>query len=277
VKLCVLSGKGGTGKTTVAAGLAKLAGWHYIDCDVEEPNGFIFLKPTDISGEEVTVEHPVIDADKCTLCKRCGEVCRFHALVTTKKGVMAFDRLCHACGACALVCEPEAIRYGRRRIGLVEQGLSGNIIARRGVLDVGEQMPVPVIRQLLENLPDGVCVLDCPPGTSCSVATVISHADYALLVTEPSAFGLHDLDLAVKLLQSRGMPFGVVINKHTPDEKLVSEYCRENGIPIWGTIPYSREAAEVYSAGRLLNELPVYRGVLESIAEKVKGGAPAWN
>lgn len=277
MKLCVLSGKGGTGKTTVSAGLAGLAGWHYIDCDVEEPNGFIFLKPNGITGEVVTVECPEIDAGKCTLCKRCGEVCRFHALVTTKKGVMAFDKLCHACGACALVCEPGAIQYGRRRVGLVEQGISGNIIALRGVLDVGEQMPVPVLRHLLNKLPEGVCVLDCPPGTSCSVATVISHADYALLVTEPSAFGLHDLDLAVKLLRSRDMHFGVVINKHLPGEKLISGYCRENNIPILGTIPYAREAAEVYSAGRLLTELPVYRKALEDIAEKVKAGVMAWN
>ena len=276
MKICILSGKGGTGKTTVATGLALLTGRHYIDCDVEEPNGFIFLKPSGIKGETVEVECPEIDADKCTLCKRCGEVCQFHALVTTKKGVMAFDRLCHACGACEIVCEPGAIRYKKRRIGLIEQGSANGIIAKRGVLDVGEQMPVPVLRQLLGNLPEGDCLLDCPPGTSCSVATVIAHADCALLVTEPSVFGLHDLDLAVKLLESRGLLFGVVINKHVQGEKLISSYCAERCVPILGTIPYAREAAEVYSSGRLVTEIPAYREAFEKIAASIKGGA-AWN
>jgi MinD superfamily P-loop ATPase len=269
LNVCVLSGKGGTGKTTVSAGLALVMGLNYIDCDVEEPNGFIFLKPEGITGENVEVDYPVIDPQKCTLCKRCGEVCQYNAMVTTKKNVMVFDKLCHACGACGIVCEPGAISYQKRRIGRTEQGRTGGIVARRGVLDVGEHMGVPVIRQLLGGLPAGDNILDCPPGTSCNVVNTIAYADKALLVTEPSAFGLHDLGLAVRLLQERGIPFGVIVNKNTPGNTLIKDYCADNRIRIIGTISYSRGAAEAYSAGKLLIELPEYRKEFEAIAAKI--------
>lgn len=267
--LCVLSGKGGTGKTTVATNLSLLMGYNYIDCDVEEPNGFIFLKPDNVSGSDVKVDCPVIDEVKCTLCKKCSDACQFNALVTTKKSVMVFDKLCHACGACEIVCAPRAISYKKRKIGIIEQGQKGSIAVRRGVLDIGEHMGVPVIKELLGNLPKGNNILDCPPGTSCNVVNTIEFADKALLVTEPSIFGLHDLKLAVQLIKSRNIPFGVLINKHNPENDLIQKYCMQNSILMIGTIEDKREAAEAYSKGRMLTELPEYKKAFEQAASKI--------
>ena len=269
MNLSILSGKGGTGKTTVSTNLALLTGANYIDCDVEEPNGFIFLNPNNITAMDVAVDCPVIDHNKCILCGMCSKTCRYNALVTTKKSVMVFDKLCHGCGACELVCEPKAITYYPRIIGKVEEGSSAGISAKRGVLNVGEHMGVPLIRTLLSDLPAGDNILDCPPGTSCSVVNTIEHADKALLVTEPSVFGLHDLELAVKLLQSRSIPFGVVINKHDDKNTLISDYCSDKNIPLVGKIKYSRQAAEFYSRGLMLISIPEYRAEFTRIASRI--------
>ncbi len=270
MNLCILSGKGGTGKTTVSTNLALLTGSNYIDCDVEEPNGFIFLRPSEVSSTDVTVDYPVIEPEKCTLCKKCSDICQFNALVTTKKSVMVFDKLCHSCGACKLVCEPGALGYKPRQIGKVEKGTSKNITAKRGLLNVGEHMGVPLIKELLESLPSGDNILDCPPGTSCNVVNTIEHADKALLVTEPTVFGLHDLSLAVSLLQSRNIPFGVVINKYDGKNSLIEDFCSETGIPIIGTISYSRQAAEVYSRGGMLTDIPKAKAEFERIASGIR-------
>lgn len=269
MNLCILSGKGGTGKTTVATNLAQLTGQNYIDCDVEEPNGFIFLKPDKLLGEEVNVRYPVIDEGKCTLCKKCAHACQFNALVTTKKKVMVFDKLCHACGACMIVCEPDAISYEKRKIGMVETGERNDIVVKRGILDIGEHMGVPIIKQMLSNLPNGDNILDCPPGTSCNVVNTIAFADKALLVTEPSIFGLHDLKLAAALLRKQEVPFGVVINKHTGENLMIEDYCGDNDIRLLGKIPFSRQAAVTYSTGEMLINLPEYRKAFESIASEI--------
>ncbi len=270
MNLCILSGKGGTGKTTVSTNLALMTGSNYIDCDVEEPNGFIFLRPSEVSSTDVTVEYPVIDPEKCTLCKKCSDVCQFNSLVTTKKSVMVFDKLCHSCGACELVCEPGALHYSQRKVGTVEQGLCGSITAKRGILNVGEHMGVPLINELLNSLSSSDNILDCPPGTSCNVVSTIEHADKALLVTEPTVFGLHDLSLAVSLLSSRSIPFGVVINKYDGKNTLIEDFCEETGIPIIGTISYSRQAAEVYSKGGMLTDIPQIRAEFEKIASGIR-------
>ena len=270
MNLCILSGKGGTGKTTVSTNLALLTSSNYIDCDVEEPNGFIFLKPENISAENVSVDYPVIDPIKCTLCKKCSEACQFNALVTTKKSVMVFDKLCHGCGACELVCKPGALVYKPRIIGRTEEGNCGSIMARRGVLNVGEHMGVPLIRKLLSNLPYNDNILDCPPGTSCNVVNTIEHAGKALLVTEPTVFGLHDLALAVSLLISRSIPFGVVINKYDGSNTLINDFCTETNIPILGTIPYSRDAAVIYSKGGMLIDIPEIKAEFIKIASGIK-------
>lgn len=270
MNLCILSGKGGTGKTTVATNLALLTGKNYIDCDVEEPNGYIFLKPQGVMGETVSVQYPVVDEQKCTLCKKCAEACQFNALVTTRKNVMVFEKLCHACGACQIVCESDAITYQKRKIGVVETGDINGIKVKRGVLDIGEHMGVPVIKHLLARLPEGDNLLDCPPGTSCNVVNTIAFGDKALLVTEPSVFGLHDLKLAVELLRIRNVPFGVVINKHTAGNTMIEDYCAENNIRLIGSIPYTREAAEAYSTSKMLIDLPEYRRVFETIASHIE-------
>ncbi len=267
--LCILSGKGGTGKTTVATNLSLIMGHNYIDCDVEEPNGFIFLKPDNVTGSEVMVDCPVIDTEKCTLCKKCSDICQFNALVTTKKNVMLFDKLCHACGACEIVCPEGAVSYKKRKIGRIEQGQKGGIAVRRGLLDIGEHMGVPVIKELLQNLPQGSNILDCPPGTSCNVVNTIEYADKALLVTEPSVFGLHDLKLAVSLVKSRNIPFGVLINKHNEEDNLILDYCMSENVLLIGVIKDTRQAAEAYSKGKMLIDLPEYKRAFETVASKI--------
>ena len=270
MNLCILSGKGGTGKTTVSVNLARMMGANYVDCDVEEPNGFLFLHPEGVASREVRMDYPVISKEKCTLCGKCVHACAFHALANTKSEVMLFEQLCHGCRACSIVCPEGAITYGARTIGTVEMGRSGGIACMRGVLNVGEHMGVPVIRELMRNLPAGDCLFDAAPGTACSVVNTLKLADGALIVTEPTTFGLHDMKLAVELLKKADIPFGVVVNKYLPEEKRTEDYCTEAGIEIWGRIPYKRQAAEVYSGGGMLIDLPEYREAFERIAQRLR-------
>jgi len=176
-----------------------------------------------------------------------------------KKSVLVFEQLCHSCGACELVCEPDAITFSPRIIGRIEQGETDGFAVKRGILNVGEHMGVPIIKELLDDLPQGDNILDCPPGTSCNVVNTIKYADKALLVTEQSVFGLHDLILAIELLKRREIPYGVVINKYKPTETIIFDYLNESGIPIIGTIEYSREAAVCYSKGNMLIDIVGYQ------------------
>ncbi len=277
MNICILSGKGGTGKTTVSVNLAALLKTDYIDCDVEEPNGFLFLKPEQISQEDVPVDYPVFDKEKCTLCGNCASACEFHALANTKKSILLFPELCHGCHACELVCAPKAIFYQQRMVGVIERGEAKGIHCARGVLNVGEHMAVPVIRRLLDTLKlANHRILDCSPGTSCNVTTTLKHADAALVITEPTVFGLHDMGLAVELLQKRGIPFGVVINKSGDTDQLIERYCQAHSISLFGRIPFSRSAAQAYSRGELISELPEMKPAFEQIARSMKE-AFAWS
>lgn len=272
----VLSGKGGTGKTTVSTNLSVTMGANYIDCDVEEPNGFIFLNPQNISTREVMVDYPYVDYSKCELCGQCVKACQFNALAKVKEDILLFEKLCHSCGACEIACKSGALSYRKRAIGVIEEGRSGGRSCKRGVLNVGEPMAVPVIRELLSNLYDGLNIIDCAPGTSCNVVSSLQYADAALLVTEPTEFGLHDLKMAVQLVRMLDIPFGVVVNKNLPGEYKIQRYCEEESISVLGAIPYDRDAAQRYSDGKMLIETSEYRDAFKEIAHRVKKVLP-WN
>lgn len=272
----VLSGKGGTGKTTVSTNLAKVLKANYIDCDVEEPNGFIFLKPEIVKKEDVRVIYPVIEDEKCIICGKCAEICQFNALAKTKKDILLFEKLCHGCGACQIVCPNDAITFEERAIGVIEEGKSEDITSMRGILNIGEPMAVPVIKKLLNSIKGNINIVDCSPGTSCNVVNILQHVDAAVLVTETTEFALHDLKLAVELVRNFNMPFGVIINKEIEEDNIIRDYCSKEDIKVFGSIPYSREIAEVYSKGDMLVSEEKYKLIFDSIAEEIKA-VISWN
>lgn len=253
MKIAVASGKGGTGKTTIATSLALVAGGDacYIDCDVEEPNGHLFLNPVYENTRTFGVLVPNVDYKRCTFCGECQRVCRFNAIAVLPKSVLIFKELCHSCGGCALVCPEKAITESIREIGVVESGKSGEVEFIRGCLNVGEAMSPPLIKDVLSRIPDvEFAIIDAPPGTSCPVIAAVQDADVCLLVTEPTPFGLNDLVLAVEMVKALGLPFGVIINRDGIGDDEVLDYCRRESIPIIARILESRIIAENYSEGR---------------------------
>jgi MinD superfamily P-loop ATPase len=255
--LSVASGKGGTGKTTVATNLAVSldADVQFLDCDVEEPNAHLFLKPEMVSSEVVTTPVPKVDEEKCTLCKRCDEICQFRAIVVIGETVLPFHNLCHSCGGCFEVCPEDAITETGRELGLIERGKRGRIEFVHGKMRIGEAMAPPLIRRVrsLEN-PEKTVIIDAPPGTSCPVISSIKKTDFVLMVTEPTPFGLHDLQLAVEAVKILGIPHGLVINRADLGDDRVREYAAKEHIPVLMEMPFSREIAETYSRGELLVE-----------------------
>ena len=231
MKLAVLSGKGGAGKTLVACGLACAAGRAvYADCDVEEPNGRLFLRPENTVIRPVLRRMPAFDAEKCTGCRKCVERCRFNALVFVKGAPMLFGEVCHSCGVCAYVCPEGAVSEAGLEVGAVESGLRGGIRVVTGELKLGEATGVPVISAVLEEAGDeGMVIIDCPPGSACPVMEAAREADYCVLVTEPTAFGLHDLRLVVELMRVMGRPCGVVVNKAGDQYGPLEEYLEGEG------------------------------------------------
>lgn len=275
MNVAILSGKGGTGKTTISTNLANVLRISYVDSDVEEPNGFIFLNPSIQKENEVFVEYPEINKEKCTLCGACQKACEFHALAKAGKEIVVFEKLCHDCGACGLVCKTGALTFQKRSIGKIESGNAYGISCHRGILNVGEPMAVPVIKALLSKLSKEDHIIDCPPGTSCNVVNALRYADAAILVTEPSEFGLHDLKMALELVKLYKIPYGVIINKDDQTENMVKTYCSDKRISLFGTVPYRMEAASLYSKGILLSEDTSYHKLFEEIAGKIKE-AFAW-
>ena len=266
--IAVASGKGGTGKTTVSANLARAAaeaGYQagYLDCDVEEPNGHLFLKPRIERRYPVTIPVPVVDEQKCTGCGACGEICQFSAILSINKTVLTFDKMCHGCGGCVLVCPVGALTEKGREIGVVEEGQAGGIAFLHGRLNVGEAMSPPLIRAVRSagRNSEGLVLVDVSPGTSCPVITALRGADYVLLVTEPTPFGLHDLGLAIDMLKELGIPHGVVVNRSDPEfDHFARDFCREKEVRILVEIPDDRRVAEAYSRGELAYDaLPEYR------------------
>jgi MinD superfamily P-loop ATPase len=273
--ISIASGKGGTGKTTIAVNLALslLKGTvQLIDCDVEEPNSHIFLSPTIHQVTSVGIPVPRIDESKCTYCGKCAKVCEYHAMAVILKNVLVFDELCHGCGACSYLCPEKAIFEVEREIGIIQEGSANGILFVNGVLNVGEPMASPLIRKTKEKIQkEKIVILDAPPGTACPVIETVKESDFCLLVTEPTPFGLNDLELAVGMLERLGIPMGVAINKADIGDRKVWDYCDSQNIPILMEIPMDRQIAESYSRGiPIVVENPSYIQKFEGLFQKIK-------
>ncbi|SUY62064.1 iron-sulfur binding protein [Clostridium sporogenes] len=216
------------------------------------------------------VEYPIIDDNKCINCGVCANVCQFNALAKVKDDIMLFQKLCHGCGACKIACKYNAITYDKRDIGKIENGFSHDISCSRGILNISEPMAVPVIKELLKNLSGKRNLIDCSPGTSCNVVNALKYADGAILVTEPSEFGFHDLKMAIELVKMYKIPFGIVINKDDGEDNIIKKYCKEEEINLIGTIPYAKKTAVLYSKGEVLYDDLYHKALFDNISKKAK-------
>jgi MinD superfamily P-loop ATPase len=272
----IASGKGGTGKTLVATSLAftlqDREKVQLLDCDVEEPNDHLFLKPSITNKETVCIPVPKVDSSKCTYCGECAKICAYKAIAVMAKHVMVFDQLCHGCGACSYLCPEHAISEEGREIGIVESGYAGKIEFIQGKLTVGEAMATPVIRKVKERINrQKTAIIDVSPGTSCPVVESIRDTDFCLLVTEPTPFGLNDLMLAVDTTIELGIPCGVIINRSGRGEGIIAEYCIRNQIPVLLTIPLDIEIAKLYSRGITLAQgAPQWKDEFHRAFSKIK-------
>jgi MinD superfamily P-loop ATPase len=274
MRIAIASGKGGTGKTTVATNLAHVASDNgrsvaYLDCDVEEPNGRIFLKPEITVREPVYTVVPRVDEAKCTHCKKCADICQYNAIACLGTQVLVFPELCHACGGCSLVCADDAITEVPREIGFLERGHAGSIQFVQGTLNISEAKSPPLIKAVKEAAPSvDLLIVDAPPGTSCPVIEGIRGHDFVILVTEPTPFGLCDLKLAVEMVRALKQPFGVVVNRAGSGDRAVQQYCRWEDIRLLAEIPDDRRIAEAYSRGALICDvLPEYAAVFRSLLQ----------
>ena len=273
LKIAVLSGKGGTGKTLVSVNLAAAAEKAaYIDCDVEEPNGHLFFKPGNVEEEEVTVDIPVVDENLCTGCRKCVDFCNFNALAFLKNRPVLFPEICHSCGGCSLICPVKAISEEKKAIGSVQKGVSGSVSVSTGILNPGEASGIPLIKKLLsdgaEKAP--LTVVDCPPGSACIVMESIRDADYCILVAEPTLFGVHNLSMVYDLVTLFNKPHGVVLNKCLEGENPAETFCIDRNIPIIGRIPFDRELGTLNSNGEIaVQKSEKYKGLFSSLLETV--------
>ena len=273
--ISVASGKGGTGKTLVATSLARSLSGDYkvqlLDCDVEEPNDHVFMKPEITESKAVSILVPKVNEEKCTYCSKCAQVCAYNAIAVLGKHVLIFPQLCHGCGACCYLCPEKVITEDSRETGVVERGHSDGVGFVQGKLTVGEAMAPPVIRQVKEYADtDGIVIIDVPPGTSCPVVEATKGSNFCILVTEPTPFGLNDLVIAVETVRELGIPCGVVLNRAGVGDSKVEEYCEKNNIPILLSIPLDTEIARLYSRGiTLVDGMPQWKSSFVQLFDKI--------
>lgn len=271
--ISVASGKGGTGKTTVATNLARTLGEQvtFLDCDVEEPNAHLFLNPDIVERKDVFTFLPKIDKNRCDHCGRCRDICRFGAITIVGKAILLFPELCHSCGGCLEVCPQECISEDQRLLGSIESGTVGSINFHHGILRIGEAMSPPLIKRLRKDCQRGeTVIIDAPPGTSCPVIAAMHQSDFIVLVTEPTPFGLHDLKIAHETVKQLEIPRGAVINRANLGDNSVQEYAEANNLPILLEIPFSKNIAELYSRGLLLvEEEPDWAAAFQELFRKI--------
>lgn len=269
----IASGKGGTGKTSVAVNMAlSIGNVQLLDCDVEEPNVHLFLHPDINRVEPVSILVPVVNEELCDHCGKCAEFCRYNAIFVSPERVLIFPELCHSCGGCTLVCPKKAITEDKHKIGTLKLASTGDLELVYGELEVGEPMAVPVIREVKRHIDSSRnVILDSPPGTSCPVIETVKGSDFCILVTEPTPFGLHDLRIMVQVLDGMRTPFGIVVNRAGIGDKKVYEYCREKNIPILLEIPYQRKIAELYSRGVPFSlEMPEWKEKFQTLFNEIR-------
>lgn len=274
--IAVASGKGGTGKTTVSTNLALYLSEKqkivFLDLDVEEPNAHIFLQPENIQQEAVNKIVPLVNYEKCTFCGECAKICAFNAIAVTKNEVMIFKELCHSCGACTYLCPENAIDECNYEVGHVKISKLPNLEFFEGNLNIGEVVAPIIIKSVKSHISkENICILDAPPGSSCSVVETVQDTDFCILVTEPTPFGLSDLNIMVNLLTKLNIPSGIIINQYEEGKNIIDDYARSKNIPVLARIPFDRDIAVSYSTGiPFIKELPVYRDLFASIIPQIK-------
>lgn len=270
----VASGKGGTGKTSVAVNMALSIGrCQLLDCDVEEPNAHLLLHPKISRTQPIYTTIPKIETEKCDYCGKCATFCRFNALFATKEKILIFPELCHSCGGCAIVCPKKALIEEKHQIGTLKFGAADGLALVYGELNVGKPMAVPVIKAVKQQIDKNMDVIvDSPPGTSCPFVETVRGSDFCVLVTEPTPFGLHDLKIAVLVLKKMAVPFGVVVNRAGIGDKKVYAYCKQEKIPVLLEIPYQRRIAELYSKGIPFSvEMAEWKLKFQAVFSEIRG------